>query len=222
MSFFAQIGQNMVLPLVALWESFLAALPYVLGGILIVIFGYLLGAVVEAIVIKILRKVRFDEFIHKLEFSRVLKHLDHSHLIGVMLKWYIFVVFLIPAASLARLGTLSVLLIDFARWVPQLILAILIVLFGWVAIDILAHRIEEMRMRSRHIVAVLTKTILFAFVVVIALDQIGINLTLVHQTFLILLAGLSLGIGLAVGIGFGHAIKDDAKKTVKSIRKKMK
>ncbi|MFT4343867.1 MAG: mechanosensitive ion channel family protein [Candidatus Woesearchaeota archaeon] len=222
MSYFARIGESMVLPLVGLWEHFLEVLPYVLGGLLVAIFGFLLGAVVEAFVVKALRKFRFDEFMHKLEFSRVLKHFDHAHLIGVLLKWYIFVVFLVPAASMARLGTLSVLLIDFARWVPHLMLAILIVLFGWIGIDILVHKIESMKMRSRHVVAVAVQTILFAFVVVIALEQIGINLTIVQQTFLILLAGLSLGLGIALGIGFGNAIKDDAKRMIKDVRKKMK
>jgi hypothetical protein len=67
----------------------------------------------------------------------------------------------------------------------------------------------------------LTKTILLAFVFVIALDQIGVNLILLHETYLIILSAAALGCALAVGIGFGLALKDDAKAMIRNVKKKM-
>lgn len=220
MNFFSRMGQDIVLPLQALWDSFIYAIPYVIGGIIVLLFGYLLGEVLEVIAIKILKKVKFNEFIHNLKISKNLERFDISHFLGVLLKWYVFIIFLVPAASLAKLGELSVLLIDFARWVPSFILAILIVLFGWIAADVLANKIESTKIKSRHFVSMFVKLVIFIFIFAVALEQIGVAVAFLHQVFLVILAALAFGFALAVGLGFSYAMKDDAKKMLKDIRKK--
>ena len=222
MEFFARIGQSIVLPMIALWESFLEALPYFLGGLLIIVFGYLLGCVLENLLERFLKRIHFDHFLHKLNLSRRLQHFDFPHLLGVLLKWYVVVIFLVPAASLARLGTLSILLIDFARWVPDLILGILIVLFAWLGTDIILHKIETTKVPYRLMVGHIVQIVLMSFAIVIALDQIGVNVGLVHQVFIILLAAVAFGIALAIGIGFGLGMKDEAKTVMRTFRKRMK
>lgn len=221
MSFFPRLGQSIVLPLIALWETFLDALPGLLGGILILVFGYLLGEVIEILVIKGLNKVKFDKFIHKLNISKNFEKFDISKFIGVLLKWYIFVIFLAPAASLARMGTLSVLLLDLARWVPHFILAIIIVLFGWIAADVLGSKIESSKAKSKHLASTLIRLFVFLFILVIALDQVGVNLRFLQQVFLIILSAFAFGAALAIGIGFGLAMKDDAKKVTRKMLKKL-
>lgn len=221
MSYFANLGQDIVSPLTAIWGAFISVLPGLLGGLLIIIFGYLLGEVIEILVIKGLKKIKFDTFIHSLKISKNLERIDLCHLVGVLLKWYVFVIFLAPAVALAKLGMLSVLLLDFARWVPSLLLAILIVFFGWVAADVLCNRIESTKIHSKHFLSVLVKTIIIAFIFVIALGQVGVKLRLLEQTFLILLSAFAFGIALAIGLGFGLALKDDAKGMIRNMRRKL-
>jgi hypothetical protein len=215
-------GQSVVSPLVALWDSFIVALPNVIGGLIILAFGYLLGEVLEVIFIKGLKKLKFDEFIHNLKISKNLERIDLSHLFGLILKWYVFVIFLVPAASLARMGMLSVLLMDFARWVPNFILGVLILLFGWVAADVVCNKIDTTKIKSKHLLAMVTKAVILIFTIAIALEHIGINVEILKQTFLLLLSAAALGVGLAIGIGFGLGMKDDAKKILRNIGKKIK
>ena len=49
------------------------------------------------------------------------------------------------------------------------------------------------------------------------LNQVGIEISLAENTFLIVLAGVML----AVGIAFGLGLKDDARAIVKEIRKRI-
>jgi len=220
MSFFARLGQSIVLPLIELWNSFISTLPYVLGGMLIAIFGYLLGSVIGVISENILKRLHFNSFVHRLELSPILEKIDLDHFVGTLLKWYVFVVFLVPAASLARLGEVSVLLLDFARWVPDLILGVLIVLFGWIAFDIVAHKVEHTRIHSKKAISLFVRILGAVIVFVIALENIGVNVTLIQQTFLILLTAFAFGVALAIGIGFGLGMKDDAKKFVQEFKQK--
>jgi hypothetical protein len=221
MNFFVNLGQNIVLPLIALWDVFINALPGILGGLLIVIFGYLLGGLVEHIVIKVLKNIRFEKFIHSFDISNHFKKFDISHFLGVLLKWYIFVIFLVPAASMARLGALSLLLLDFAKWFPDFLLAITIIVFGWIGADVLDGKIQATKIHSKEIAGMVVKTIIFLFISVIALSQIGVNIILLQQTFIIILSAIALGFALAVGIGFGLGMKDDAKQIVRKLRKKI-
>lgn len=222
MDFFSRVGQSIVLPMIALWEAFLEALPYFLGGLLIIVFGYLLGCVLENLLERFLKRIHFDHFLHKLNISRRLQHFDFPHLFGVLLKWYVVVIFLVPAASLAKLGTVSILLIDFARWVPDLILGILIVIFAWLGTDVLLHKIEMTKVPYKVMVGHIVQVVLMSFAIVIALDQIGINVSLIYQVFIILLAAVAFGIALAIGIGFGLGMKDEAKTVMRKISKKLK
>lgn len=221
MSYFADLGQSIVFPLIALWQDFLNVLPGIIGGLLILIFGYLLGEVIEILIIKGLEKIKFNKFIHKLKISKELEKFDLSHFFGVLIKWYIFVVFLLPAARLMELTTLTPLLIDLARWVPQFLIAVLIVVFGWVAADVLGARIESTKFKTKHLISVIVKSFVLLFVLVIALDQIGINLALIEQTYVILLSAVAFGSALAFGLGYGLAMKDEAKKSIKNIKKKL-
>jgi len=221
MSFFARLGYDIVSPLIALWDAFINSLPGVLGGILILIFGYLLGEVLELLIIRGLHKIKFNKFIHSFKISKNLEKFDVSHFIGVLIKWYVFVIFLAPAASIAKMGTLSILLLDLARWVPHFLVAVLIVVFGWLAADVMGTRVEATKVKSKHMASLLVKTFIMVFVLVIALDQLKVNLTLLHETYVILLSAIAFGVALAIGIGFGLAMKDDAKKVIKNIRKKL-
>ena len=143
-----RIGQLVVAPLIALSRDFFEALPAVIGGLIVLAFGYLLGEVLEIVIIKGLKKLKVDNFIHSLKISKNLEKFEIPHFVGVMVKWYVFVVFLVPAASLAGLGNMTILLVDFARWVPNFILAVFIVLFGWIGADVLVNKIEATKVKS--------------------------------------------------------------------------
>lgn len=220
MSFFAQLGQDIVLPLVAIWETVIESLPGVIGGLLILFFGFLLAEVVQLLVTKGLRKINFDKFLHSLKISKKLEHFDIIHFLGVLLKWYILVIFLRPAASMARLGSLSLVILDFARWLPNFLLAIFIMVAAWVGADVLVSKIHGTEIKEKHLIALFTKSFILLFALVVALQKVGVSMALMNISYIILLSSFAFGIALAFGIGFGFAVKDEAKKAIKHVKKK--
>jgi hypothetical protein len=221
MSFMSQVGQSVVNPFVSIYATFVEALPYILAAILILAFGFLLAELMEIVVLKLLNKLKVNEFLQGLNISDHVHKIDVVHILGAIVKWYIFVIFLAPAASIAGLGSFTVMLMDFARWVPHLIVGLLIVLLGWIGADILGSKIEATKIESKNLVSLILRTVIIVFVVAIALEEVGVNVSLLHQTFLIILGSVGLGFALALGIGFGLAMKDDAAKVVKKISKRI-
>jgi hypothetical protein len=222
MSFFVQLGENIVRPMVEIWMNFIDILPGLLGGLLVLFFGFLLAEVVQLGIIKGLKKVNFDKFLHSLKISKTLEHFDIIHFVGVLLKWYIFVLFLEPAAIMAGLGRFSVLLIGFARWVPFFITASFVMMLAWVGADVLGAKVESTKIKEKHLISWFVKTFVLLFALVVALQQLGVSTALMNVSFIIILSAFAFGLALAFGIGFGLASKEDAKKAIKNVRNKLK
>jgi len=54
---------------------------------------------------------------------------------------------------------------------------------------------------------------------VIALEQIGINVSILSNMFLILLGGLALGAAIAIGLSFGLGMQKDSGKALEKMKK---
>ena len=89
------------------------------------------------------------------------------------------------------------------------------------AADYISMKIKDTKAKSAGIIATFTKIVIIIFVLLIALDQIGLKVSIAQSSFLIILAGIMLGIALMIGIGFGLGLKDEAKKAIKTIKKKI-
>ncbi len=101
------------------------------------------------------------------------------------------------------MGPISALLSQLALWLPNLIVASLVVLFGWVAGNISYTKINNPRVEASGVLALITKIVIFVFTALIALSQIGIKISLAENSILIVLGGIMLGLALAIGKGFG-------------------
>ena len=217
MAILEDMGAAVGAPLLQIWKGVITALPGVIAAILILILGYLVGALVGHIVKKLVEKTKIISLvIKKMGLQAEIGKWDLAGFLGLITKWYIFLVFLNPAAQVVRLDTLSVFFSSVALWIPNIILAIVIALVGYVLAEYIAKKIKETKSKKKSLMATLAKIITMVFVVLIALKQIGIEVSVAENSFLIILAGVVLGLALAFGLGF----KDEAKKVLKDVMKK--
>ncbi|MBI3034307.1 hypothetical protein HYY72_04045 [Candidatus Woesearchaeota archaeon] len=219
MSFLQNTGNALLDPLVILWDKFVTIIPGIIGGLLVIAIGYIVGMAFGYLLHKFLEHLKLDDQIRKAGVAHSIGFISVSNLIGALLKWYIVALFIVPAAELMRLGVLSTFLKDFARWIPGLIIAIIIVLAGLIITDYLADRMLHARRKGVRAFSAATRWFLIIFVMLTALNQIGIDVSLASSTTLILVAGLSIGLAIAVGLGFGLAMKEEAKGIIKQLKK---
>jgi len=200
--------------------SFIQFFPKLVGLIVLLIVGYLFGLVLGYFLKTVLQKLGLDRWLDKTELSKSIGKTHISSILGEILKWYVFIVFLQAAVDLIDLGPLSEMLGRLVTWLPHLILAIIIILMGLV----FAHFVElkiigHSKVKGVKVIIKLLKWVIVFMVIVIALRQIGLQVDLLENAFLLVLGALAIGIALALGISLGFGLKKDSEKFIRDLMK---
>ena len=127
----AQTGALILDPLYTLWISFGKILPGLIAAIIILIIGYFIALIIGHVVRIILEKIGLDTKMRKAKLMKAVGHTHLPNILGEIVKWYIFIIFLQQAVALLQLGTLTLLLDRFVTWLPNVIAGVLIILFGF-------------------------------------------------------------------------------------------
>ena len=214
-------GQALLSPLTNLWNGFVDVLPGILAAIIILIIGYFVALALGYIIKKILIKAGLDSWMRKAHLDDAIGHINLSSLAAIITKWYVFILFLIPAAEAINTIQLGGLLAKLAIWLPNLVVALIIMLFGLVAADYIYDKMMRARMKGIALVSTIVKWVIVIFIALIALNQIGVNVAIAENVVLILVGAIAVALALAIGIGFGFGFKDEASNIIKSIKKKI-
>jgi hypothetical protein len=218
MTFIEETGQALLDPLINLWNSFVEIIPGLVGALIVLIIGYIIAWITGFVVKKVLHQAKVDKLvIEKTTLDKAMGKFELSDFLGLIVKWYIFVLFLTPAAALLNLPALSDFLINVSLWIPSLIAAIIVALVGLIAADYVAAKIQETKAKASTVIAMVAKVIVIIFTLIIALSQLGIDVSVAESSFLIVLAGIML----ALAIGFGLAMKDELKPIINKLKGKI-
>lgn len=216
------IGRSIVDPLLKIWDGLVNAVPGVIAAIIILIVGYLVALLVQYIIEKILDKVDFNKWVFtKTNLQSVVGKFDLSHFLGLITKWYIFVVFLGQTAQAVKLGAVSDFFAALAGWIPAVIAAVIIGLVGIAAALYVEKKVIATRAKYAKVLAMVFKWVIYIFTALIVLDQIGVKIAVAQTSFLVILGGFVLAFALMLGLSFGFGFKDEAKKIIVDIKKKL-
>ena len=215
-------GSLILDPLYTLWLSFLAILPGIIAAILILILGYCVAFLIGHVIRTGLEKIGLSKHIQRAHLTKAVGHTNVAAVTGEIVKWFVFIIFLQVAAEVLNLGSLSSLLNTFVLWLPNVLVAI-VILFAGIA---LAHYIEmkmheHTSMKGMRVATAIIKVVILLLVVIIGLEQIGVQVDVLENGFLIILGSIGLGIALALGIGLGLGLRRGAEDIVKDIRKNL-
>lgn len=217
-----QMGSSAVEPLYKLWLGLLDIVPGIVAALVVLLIGYFVAAAIGIIVRKALEKVKFEKWMLKrTKIKAWLGGFKINRFIGLITKWYVFVMFFAPAADLVRLRPLASLLLKLSLWIPNIIVAVLVAFFGVVAADYVCAKIRETKAKGAKAVGEAAKVVIIVFVAFVVLEQIGLQIAVARNSFLIILAGLMLAISLGVGLAFGLGLKGEAAALYKKVKKKL-
>ena len=199
-----------------------SAMPGILAAIVLLSFGYFLGLLLGTGLQKLLEMTKICEvLIRKAKVKHFMGETQLSGFFGTILKWYVFILFLSPAADFVQLRSLSFFLENVALWVPRLIVAILLTLFGLLFAEYVAVHLRAIRAKGTHAMAHIAKIVILTFTTILALQQIGVNVSFASNVVLIVVGGVMLGIAIALGMGFGAALKPEARQLIRTLKRKL-
>ena len=189
-------------------NTFLAAIPSILGAIIILIIGWFLSGIAARLVSRALKAAGADRvFAQHGEgvYPQGAMRYQPSMIGGEVVRWLIRIAFLIAAANVLGLPQVSLLLNQVLLWIPNLIVAAIILLVAPVLARFVRGAIEvgagQMGFTNAPLLGRIAQYAIIAFAVVIAVNQVGIAANLVNTLFVGLVAALALAFGLAFGLG---------------------
>lgn len=192
-----------------LWTGFVAFLPNFLGALIILVVGLIIAAGIGKVVEKLVDALKLDRLLEQLGLGRVFERadlrLDSGHFVGILVQWFFVVVTLLAVSDILKLAAFSDFLKQVLLYVPNIIIAVLIMLAGVVVAAFLAKLVRASvlaaRLHAAHFLGALTKWSILLFSFLAALSQLGVAGALVNTLIMGFVAMLALAGGLAFGLG---------------------
>jgi hypothetical protein len=201
-------GDAIFLALTNALNTFLAAIPSIIGALVIIIIGWIIAGILARIVTGLLRRGGADRLFAEHGgdvYGEQSRRVQPSVIGGELVKWLVRIIFLVAAANVLGFTQVSLLLNQFLLWIPNLIVAAVILLVAPILARFVRGAIEvgagQMGFTNARLLGRIAEVAIVAFAVVIAVNQLGIAANLVDTLFLGVVAALALAFGLAFGLG---------------------
>ena len=209
-----------------LWTGFINFLPSFLGAIIIFIIGWAIASILGKLSAQIIRVLRIDSILEKMGFKKSLEranlNLDSSKFISELVRWFFIIVFLMTATDILGLVQVTSFLSKVLLYIPQLIVAVLILLASVLIANFLQKlvkaSVEAAGLQSANTLAAVAKWSVLIFAILAALLQLGIAPALIQTIFTGFVAALVISSGLAFGLGgkdFAASILNKFRKDIK-------
>ena len=183
--------------------SIMSALPALIGALIILIIGYVIAKVLQAITTRVLQGMGFEGWMEK---GGIKQFFDRSQtqqtplsIIGKLVFWLVFFIAITMAVDTLGISAISDVLAQFIAYIPQIIAAILILVLATLLATFVAGIVRGAT--GSNIVGSVAQYGIIVFAAFAALTQLGIAEELIAPTFLILLGAVALAAALAFGLG---------------------
>jgi mechanosensitive ion channel-like protein len=188
---------------------FLAALPAIVGALLILLIGWIVSAMLGRLVTAVLRRIQVDQLAAKSGVTTVLVRSgvrsDPAEMIGGFVKWYLRLVVILMAANAVGITAIAGIVNQVLAFLPNLLVALLILAaFSWlanVARGFVRGAVDASGMPNGNAIGTLAFVTVLGFGIIAAADQIGVAQTLLNTLFMGIVGALALAFGLAFGLG---------------------
>ncbi len=194
-------------PFIELWNGVVAILPRLIIALIVFSLGWLVAKVVYRAIVKLGNKLNIDEVVKPMAgaVEKAGYKLKIGKTIAFLVKWFVIIGTLVIALDILGLQTTKGLLVGIIAYIPQVIIAIFVLLAG-VALANFTKKVIKgstsmLHVKSAGFLANLARVTLIVFTVLIALNIIGFNSAIINALFMGTIAMVALAGGLAFGLG---------------------
>ena len=114
------------------WQKFINFLPDFFGGVLILILGLLVAAIIKNLLLIVLRFIKIDTFFTKTKIIQKQIVSAWEEILAEVLRWTIIILFLIPTLEVWGLSKATTVLNQLLFYLPNVIVAVIIGFVGLV------------------------------------------------------------------------------------------
>ena len=219
-------GQMLINPFIVLWKETIILLPKIILALVVFAIGWFIAKLLYKLIVKISRRIKLDDFFKPLmgTIERSGYHLSLGRIIAFLVKWFVIIAFLVVALDILNLTGTKALLIGLLSYIPQVIIAVLILIAGSALAEFTKNLVLAstafFNVKYATFLANLAKIVLIIFTVLVALDLLVPNSAIIQTLFTGIVFMLALAGGLAFGLGGRDAARDAIESFKRSMRQK--
>ena len=219
-------GEVLILSFQNLWMGVVNFVPNLVVAILILIVGWLVGALIDRAVCRVFKTLKVDDALRQAGLETIVRrggiNLDSGAFIGGLVKWFVIVIFLIAALNVLGLSQVNFFLQDVViGYLPRVLAAALVLLAAGVIGDVTGRVVvtaaKTAGVESAHFVGAIAKWAIWVFAILVALSQLGIAAAFSQTLF----TGIVIAVSLALGLSFGLGGQEAASRFIERLRGEM-
>lgn len=207
------------------WTGFVGVLANIVGALVVLIIGLIVASGLAALVERLVGLMKLDKALMSIGleeyFSRAGLKINSGKFLGKLVYWFLVIVFLLAATDILGFYSLSNFLRDTLLYVPNVIVAVLIMLAAVVIGNFLRHvvkaSVKSARLHAANFLGALTWWSVIVFGFLAALSQLGIAVAIINS----LVTGFVAMLAIAGGIAFGLGGKDYAASLLSKLKERV-
>jgi small-conductance mechanosensitive channel len=203
--------------------SMVAFLPNLISAIIILIIAWIVGRALGAVVSQALDRVGVDNALKRTILGRYIESSGTSipHVFDLIVRWTIYIIGFTAAVNVLGIATLTAITTSVVMYIPSLIAALIVLIVGFILADFVGDFVKRAGVESGMpyigIFSTAIQIFLYFIVIIIALDQLKINTSIIYVFATALAWGVAIGAGVGLGIAFGIGLKDKVPKLLEGV-----
>lgn len=226
MNYIDNLGSVLSSSLTGVWGIFVNLVPTLLLAIVLFVVGMLIASVLGKAIAQLIEVTRVDKLLKSAgaeEFlSKMGLKLNTGKFFGVIVQWFIAIVFLMASLQIVNLSEVSQFIGEMVLlYLPKVIIIVIILMLAVIIADavkkIVATSVKAANMKSSEVLASIAKYAVW----IIAIMLIFAQFENIEKYILIIFSGIMGFIVIAGGIAFGIGGKDAASRAIEKFSKEM-
>lgn len=198
-------------------------LPSLIGALVIIIVGLIVASGLRALIERIVGALKVDSLLKSIGlspfFEKANLQINAGKFLGLLVYWFLVIVFFLAATDILGLFGVSLFLRDLLTYIPNIIVAVLIMLSAVILANFLKSLVRasvmSAQLHASKFLGTLAWWTTIIFGLLTALIQLGIATTIINT----LITGLIAMFAIAGGIAFGLGGKDYAAYLLEKLRR---
>ena len=190
--------------------------PGLLSVLAILVVGWILARVLKRITLSLLRAGKLDDLLENVGVKKVIRdtgsNLPPSEILGRFVYWVVMIAVFIGITNYLQLPTVSSALNNLLLYVPNILAALIIIVLAFILANALAATIRgaaaKAEIASSDLLAEIAKWSLIVVGAIIALDQLGVETSILKLALTYFVGASAVALALAFGLGSASIAKE--------------
>ena len=191
------------------WAQFIGFVPQLLGAVIVFVIGLIVAAGLAALIERLVGMLKIDKALSRVGVEEYVDRaglrLNSGRFLGQVVYWFIVITFLLAASDLLGFFALSSFLGKVLLYIPQVVVAVLIMLVTVVVANFLRKVVKVSvmgaKLHAANFLGSITWYAVIIFGLAASLAQLGLDVTILNTLITGIIAMFALAGGIAFGIG---------------------